>query len=89
MDISKHATARSQQRGIPEPLIDLILELGTPNYKPGGALEYSIPKKIRTKYRNLLKRRIKQLDKTANKCVLVNEGKITTVYNRTRKYRRP
>ena len=41
MNISKHAVVRSQQRGIPTDDIDLIMQFGKPQYKPGGAIEYS------------------------------------------------
>lgn len=45
MDISRHATARIQQRGIPKDLVDLIMQFGTPQRKPGGAIEYTVRKK--------------------------------------------
>jgi len=82
MDISKHAKIRCQQRGIPNNYIDLIVQFGTPLYKPGGVIEYSINKKDKNQIQNHLKNLINRLDKIGNKAVLVIENQIITVYHK-------
>jgi len=82
MDISKHATARSQQRGIPKDLVDLIMEFGTPQRKPGGAIEYSVRKKDKNRIIGHLKYLINRLDKTTNKGVLIMDDQVITVYHK-------
>ncbi len=82
MDISRHATARGQQRGIPKDLIDLIMEFGTPQRKPGGAIEYSVRKKDKNRIIGHLKHLINRLDKIANKGVLIIDNEVITVYHK-------
>lgn len=82
MDISRHATARSQQRGIPKDLVDLIMQFGIPQRKPGGALEYSVHKKDRNRMMIHLKHLINRLDKISNKAVLVINDQVITVYHK-------
>ncbi len=74
MTMSEHAKARSRQRGIPFENMQLILSLGTPIQKRGGAIEFQFLKKDKKKL-------IQQLDKLTGKAVLVSEdGTIITVY---------
>lgn len=82
MDISIHATARCQQRGIPKDLVDLIMEFGTPHSKPGGGIEYSVRKKDKNRMIIHLKHLINNLDKVANKAVLVIGNQVITVYHK-------
>lgn len=82
MDISRHATARSQQRGIPKDLVDLIIEFGTPQRKPGGAVEYSVRKKDRNRMMIHLKHLFNRLEKISNKAVLVIDDQVITVYHK-------
>lgn len=82
MDISRHATVRCQQRGIPKDLVDLIMEFGTPHSKPGGAIEYSVRKKDKNQMIIHLKHLINDLDKIANKAILVKENQVVTVYHK-------
>jgi len=82
MNISKHAVVRSQQRGIPKDDIDLIMQFGKPQYKPGGAIEYSVTNKDRNRMTIHLKHLINNLDKIANKAVLVIENQVITVYHK-------
>ena len=82
MDISRHAIARGQQRGIPKDLIDLIMEFGTPQRKPGGAIEYSVRKKDKNRIIEHLKHLINRLDKIENKGVLIIDNEVITVYHK-------
>jgi len=47
MQLTDHAIARSQQRGIPKDYIDMIMEYGTPIRKQGNAYEYKLHKKTK------------------------------------------
>jgi len=87
MQISRHASIRQQQRAIPENYIDLILQYGTPQKKPGEALEYRILEKEKNLIIGHLKQLIQKLDKCAKKAILVNANtqEIITVYNSKRK----
>ncbi len=82
MNISKHATKRGQQRGISQDIITLVLEIGTPRYKPKGAIEYSIPTKKKNVLIRHLKDMIKQLEKADSKGVLLKGNTIITVYHK-------
>ena len=83
--MSKHATVRSQQRGIPSQLVDMILKFGTPQRKPGSALEYKLTKRDKTEIIMRLKRFIQVLDKVTGKAVLVVDDDIVTVYQQTKR----
>jgi hypothetical protein len=85
MKLSFHAGRRSQQRGIRFSDVDLILALGTPKRKVGGAVEYRMTTKQRQQAIVQIKRLLNALDKTAGKAVLVNPRReeIITVYNIT------
>lgn len=84
METTKHAQARSQQRGIPKGQIEMILEFGTPHDRPGNAIEYVITKKDKEKALRHFKKKIQQIDKAGNKGVLISRGDdtIITVYNK-------
>ena len=82
MNISKHAVGRCQQRGISRDLIDLIIKFGTPQSKPGGALEFSVLKKDKNRMISHLKHLINYLDKIANKGVLIIDEQVITVYHK-------
>lgn len=82
MNISKHALTRLQQRGIPKNYIDLIIQFGKPQYKPGGAVEYYIKKKDRTILKMHLKNLSNNIDRLADKAVLVIDDRIITVYHK-------
>ncbi|MCF7859981.1 MAG: hypothetical protein K9N07_11785 [Candidatus Cloacimonetes bacterium] len=82
MIVSNHAVARSNQRGIPLKILNLIIEMGTPIRKPGGAIEYYFRKKDKIKLQKELKRIIQNIDKAEGDAVLTINGKIITVYHR-------
>jgi hypothetical protein len=83
VDLSQHALARSSQRGIRPDVIDLILEHGSKERRPGGAIELHLNKRDKTRMVAALKRRIRIIEQAAGKAVLMaDDGKIITVYNR-------
>lgn len=83
MKKTKHAEIRSQQRGVSQEQIDLILSFGKKTRRPGGGWEYRIKKKQKTTAISELKRRIRLIEKSADKGVLVNQNldTIITVYH--------
>jgi hypothetical protein len=83
MNYSKHAMKRSQQRGIPFNDIDLILQFGERERKPGGAWEYRIPKRRKGHIISQLKSAIQNIEKAVKEVAIVSEdGEIITVYNK-------
>jgi len=85
MKLTEHAKHRYQQRGISLNLINLILQYGDFEYKPGGALEYYVKKKDILKIQRDLKILITRLEKLKSKGVLVIDNKIVTVYHKNRR----
>lgn len=82
MQLSKHAAARSRQRGIPYDEIELILGYGTPRRKPGGAREYVLRRSDKAQVTAHLKQLIQCLDSAVGKGVLVGEdGTVITIYH--------
>lgn len=56
--LSRHAEARSQQRGITLNLIDLLLDFGQERHVGHGATVLSFPKRARERLRRDLPRKI-------------------------------
>jgi len=83
MEISKHAKIRSQQRGIPESITDLIVEFGDPIEVPGDAFKYEVTGRTINALNSHLKSLVHQVDKMKNKVVLVSQdGNIITTYHK-------
>ena len=82
MNATNHAVIRAQQRGIPQKILDTIIEMGTPIRKPGGAVEYLLRRKDKIKLQEELKKFIQNIDKAEGDAVLTIDGKIITVYHR-------
>lgn len=81
MTMSHHAKKRSQQRGIPSNIIDLILQIGSPLKRPGNATEYRVRKKDKQKVIQHLKGLIQEIDKVTGKAVIVSDDdNVITVY---------
>ncbi len=84
MKITRHALARSNQRGIPLDLLDLILEYGTPTQRPGDVLEFRLKKRDKVKIVTHLKRLINKVNKADGKGVIESsDGNIITIYHLT------
>ncbi len=82
LKLSKHAIARSNQRGIPQCLIPIILEFGTEKNKPAGAIEVLLTKKNKNKLIGRLKSFIQVIEKTKNKAIVLDStfDKVITLY---------
>jgi len=84
LKLSKHAIARSNQRGIPQCLIPIIMEFGTEKNKPAGAVELLLTKKNKNKLIGRLKSFIQVIERTKNKVIVLDStlDKVITVYPR-------
>ena len=83
MEITKHAKVRSQQRGIPASVIDLIMQYGKPKKAPGKALQYEVHGETIPQLQSRLKGLLQQVEKLKNTVVVVAEdGSIITVYHK-------
>jgi hypothetical protein len=82
MKLSKHAKIRSQQRGIPSKLINMVIDHGKPERGKGGAQIYLITKKDKNEIITQLKQDIQVLEKSLNiKVVVSADGEIITAYH--------
>ena len=80
---SKHSEIRSQQRGIPFEMMDVILEHGVKSRRPGGVWEYRITKKGKNETIRRLKHQINLVEKSTGKAVLLanDDRTVITVYH--------
>jgi hypothetical protein len=82
MKLSKHAKIRSQQRGIPNKLIKMVIIHGKPERAPGGAKIYLLTKKLKNKIITQMKQYIQVLEKSSNiKVVISNDESVITAYH--------
>ena len=83
MQVSQHATTRSQQRGISRDCINLIIDVGVDEKRPGGALEYKLRIKDKERLIKYYKHQMHLVVKASKNVVLVSNNKenIITVYN--------
>ena len=82
MKLSKHAQIRSQQRGIPSKLINIVIDHGKPEQGKGGAQVYRITKKDKNEIITQLKQNIQIFEKSSNINVVVSaDGEIITAHH--------
>ncbi len=72
MAYSKHALARSSQRGIPLTLVDLILEFGESSHRPGNSVEMRLTPRARVKAERHLRKLLDQVRASGNTGALVS-----------------
>lgn len=84
MNIIAHAIRRCKQRGIPEYMLQLIMEMGSGEIRPGNAALFTIGKKEADNIIHELKAMIQQFDKLkrtkVGAVVADDEGAIITTY---------
>jgi hypothetical protein len=80
MELTKHAKLRQDERGIPNSLLDVILENGIPTDAPGGAIKIFFGKREHQKTVSALKKVIQMLDKAKGGTLIVKDDNILTVY---------
>ena len=83
MELSKHASAKMQQRGFQADDIDLITRFGTPVNRPVNVVEYRMTQKQK-------KHLIQALDRVEKKAVLLrdDEETVVTLYNLDKRKRK-
>ena len=82
MVISDHTKVRCQQRGISREQVDVIISHGQKCRRPGGAVEYRLPKKDRDRLISTLKKQIHVIERAAGKGVLVSDDEtVITTYH--------
>lgn len=80
---TKHAIARQQQRGIPNSALELVMEFGVMEYRPGGAIAYSITPAIRNEIIGDYKHMISLVERSAKILVIQGEsGNVLTTYHK-------
>ena len=87
MEITNHAEIRSQQRGISQDQIDFILSFGKKYRRPGGALEYKLRRRDKSKIISELKKQIHLVEKCVDKAVLIKGDRkmVITTYHLMRR----
>lgn len=82
MNYTRHAKNRSQERGIPQGLADLIVEHGTPIPQSDGTREYRLRPEDKQEAISRLRKQIQHPEGAAGKAVLVGEGnEVITLYH--------
>lgn len=82
MTHTQHAKERSQERGIPASIVDLIVEYGTPQPQPDGTCKYVLQSQDKKAAVNQLHQKLQHLEKATGKEVVVGQSKVVTVYRR-------
>jgi hypothetical protein len=84
MNLTKHASKRTQQRGFKKGYLDLLIKYGKQTRKPGNVLEIKVTKKEIYRITQELCILKRQLSNIRNKAILIdpNTNTIITAYNR-------
>jgi len=84
MTLTDHAAMRMQQRGVPEIILDLILQFGREKARPGGAWEISMTRRDAADLVGSLKSAIHMIEKAQRKRAVISgtDGVVITVCNR-------
>ena len=80
MNLTKHATIRSKQRGITNDVLAVIKNLGRTDYTPGGAMKIFLGNKEYARAVYELKKIMKLLDRAKGGSIVIVEDNIVTVY---------
>ena len=80
MILSRHASMRMQQRGIPESAIDIIAIHGRVVQERNGAERIYLGRKESETIVRELKKMIREVERARGGSVIVNYDKIVTVY---------
>ena len=82
MRMTRHATERARQRGLSEAVLDIILECGTLEHAPGGALRVFLGKRATHDVVSRLKRAIQLVEKASGGCLVVKDDVVLTAYRK-------
>jgi hypothetical protein len=84
MAFTQHAVVRMQQRGVSKEVLDLVLQFGRKEPRPGGAWKISMRKRDAANMMCGLKNMIHMIEKAQRKTAVVSgtDEVVITVYNR-------
>lgn len=89
MIMTTHASVRSQQRGVPPMLVDLLLRFGSEEAAPGGARKVFFDKPARRRLQAYAGPMSRLLDEHLGVyAVIVRDGTVITIGHRTERVRR-
>lgn len=89
MGMTHHAEARSQQRGIPPIMIDLLIRFGNSEKSGNGTFKYFFDKKSRRKIQAYIGGLATSLDEHLNLYIVVGENNcIVTIAHRLKRIKR-
>jgi hypothetical protein len=80
MNMTKHATTRSQQRSITNDVLNVIQQFGRMDYAPGGAIKISLGKKEYATAVYEIKKFMKLLDRAKGGTMIIAGDNVVTVY---------
>jgi len=80
MEATQHAQTRARQRGIPGLLLQIAQECGRQTAAPGGAQRIFCGRREAQHLRQELKRLLQMIDKAQGAALIVQNGRIITVY---------
>lgn len=79
---TRHAKERSQERGIPVSVVDLIVEYGTPQPQPDGTCKYVLQSQDKKAAASQLRQQLQHLENATGKEVIVGSNEVITAYRR-------
>lgn len=80
MTHTRHAKERSQERGIPAFIVDLVVEYGTPEPQPDGTCRYVLQSQDKKAAVSQLRQKLQHLENATGKVVVVGGDEIITTY---------
>jgi len=81
MIYTRHAKERCQERGIRLPVVDLIVQFGTPQEQPDGLCTYTMRKQDQKMAARQLRQKLQHLEDAAGKVVVASRNEVITVYH--------
>ena len=85
MKKSKHGNKRCQQRGFTDELNELLFTRGKEEYRPGGAMRYSIDGRTKNELISEAKKFIHLVERAASKSIIIStDNTLITAYPRTK-----
>lgn len=89
MSMTHHAKVRSQQRGIPPLVVDLLLQFGVHERAPGGVSKVFLDKHARRRLESYVGTLAPQIEQHLNVYLVVNgDNQVITAAPRTERIRR-
>lgn len=82
MTHTRHAKERSQERGIPASIVDLVVEYGTPEPQPDGTCKYVLQSQDKKAAVSQLHQKLQHLENATGKEVIVGGDEIITTYRK-------